>query len=85
LVACALLAAGCGGQRAATEPALPRVVAERLQALAPRPAALRAAAIREVNAGRVPAELQEELLARANAYAERPTDSNRRSVEELLR
>jgi hypothetical protein len=46
---------------------------------------LRAAVIREINAGRVPRGLQEELLARANAYAERPTAAHRRSVEELLR
>jgi hypothetical protein len=46
---------------------------------------LRRAAIREVNAGRVPAAAQEDLLARANAYAERPTSASRRALDELLR
>jgi hypothetical protein len=41
--------------------------------------------IREVNAGRVPASVQEELLARANAYAEHPTDAHRRALEDVLR
>jgi hypothetical protein len=46
---------------------------------------LRNVVIREVNAGHVPAALQEELLARANAYAERPTAAHRRALDELLR
>jgi hypothetical protein len=79
-----LLVAGCSGQHAAPKPALPSPVAERLQALEDRPAALRAAAIREVNAGHVPADLQEALLARVNAYAERPTQAHLRSLDELL-
>jgi hypothetical protein len=79
-----LLAAGCGGQHAAQEPKLPSNLAYRLQALEDRPAALRAAAIREVNEGHVPAELQEELLARVNAYAERPTSAHQHSLDELL-
>jgi hypothetical protein len=78
-----LLVTGCGEQRAA--PALPHALAERLQGLEARPSALRAAAIRAVNTGNVPVELQEELLARANAYAESPTAANQRSLDELLR
>jgi hypothetical protein len=79
-----LLAAGCGGQHAAPTPVLPSALAHRLQALEDRPVALRDAAIRAVNAGDVPAALQEELLARANAYAERATPAHRRLLDELL-
>jgi hypothetical protein len=85
VAAAALLASGCGDtHRTATTP-LPPGLAKRLRSLEDRPAVLRNVVIREVNAGHVPAELQEELLARANAYAERPTRAHRLSVNDLLR
>jgi hypothetical protein len=46
---------------------------------------LRNVVIRELNTGHVPGAVQEELLARANAYAERPTRAHRRALDELLR
>ena len=85
LAACSALAvAGCGGHRQ-REPVLAPAVARRLQILEPKPQALRALAIKDVNAGLVPASLQEELLSRANAYAEDPTPAHRRRLDELLR
>ncbi len=85
LTACSVLAlAGCGGEKR-HEPKLPPALAQRLQVLEPKPRALRALAIKEVNAGHVPPALQEELLSRANAYAESPTPARRRALDELLR
>ncbi len=37
------------------------------------------------DAGRVPAALQEPLLARVNAYVDMPTDSRRRALERWLK
>jgi len=85
LTACSVVAlAGCGGEKR-HEPALPAALARRLQLLEPKPRALRALAIKEVNAGHVPSALQEELLSSANAYAENPTPARRRALDELLR
>src|SRR5207237_4078034 len=71
LTACSvLLFLGCGGGRKPVEPALPSALAGRLRLLEPRPRALRALVIREVNAGHVPAAFQEDLLSRAHACAE---------------
>ena len=78
LTACSL--AGCGhAKHAALSPGLPAPLAHRLareaDALHTRPAALRLQreVIAAINAGRVPAALQEELQSRANAVAERPS------------
>jgi len=78
-VVLALLAAGCGGD----EPRLPAGLATQLAARSDSTAArlesnevcaartdaatLQSQAIGAINAGRVPAELQEELLGRVNA------------------
>jgi hypothetical protein len=77
-----LLAAGCGGE----EPRLPRDLAEQLAARSDAAAArlesgeecagqaevkaLQAAVIEAVNSGRVPGDLQEELLGHVNALVE---------------
>ena len=84
-VCSALLLLGCGGGRKPHEPALPPALARQLQILEPKPRALRALVIREVNAGHVPAAFQEDLLSRANAYAQSPTPAHRRALDELLR
>jgi hypothetical protein len=41
--------------------------------------------IQALNDGRVPAALQEELLARANAYAEHPSARTRLAFHKLVR
>ena len=85
LTACSAVAlAGCGGHTR-HEPVLPPSVARRLRVLEPKPQTLRALAIKDINAGLVPASLQEDLLSRANAYAEDPTPAHRRRLDELLR
>jgi hypothetical protein len=78
LTVCSL--AGCGhAKHAAPPPRLPPALAQRLvreaDAVHTRSAALRLqrAVIAAINAGRVPAALQEELQSRANAVAERPS------------
>jgi len=79
LTACSL--AGCGeAKRAAPPPPrLPAALAHRLageaSAVHTRSAALRLQrhVIAAINAGRVPAALQEELQSRANAVAEQPS------------
>ena len=78
LTACSL--AGCGeADQAAPPPRLPAPLAHRLareaDAVHTRKAALRLQrdVIAAINAGRVPAALQEELQSRANAVAERPS------------
>jgi len=80
LTACSL--AGCGHAKRAAPPPPPRLppaLAQRLareaDAVHTRTAALRLQreVIAAVNAGRVPAALQEELQSRANAVAERPS------------
>jgi hypothetical protein len=88
LTACSL--AGCGqAKHAAPPPHLPPALAQRLAREADtvhtRKAALRLqrAIIAAINAGRVPAGLQEELQSRANAVAERP--SRARSFAAWLR
>ena len=89
LTACSL--AGCGhAKRAAPPPPrLPPGLAQRLareaDAVNTRREALRLQldVIAAINAGRVPAALQEELQSRANAVAERP--SRARSFAAWLR
>jgi hypothetical protein len=78
LTACSL--AGCGqAEHAAPAPHLPRALAQRLareaDAVHTRTAALRLQrqVIAAINAGRVPAALQEELQSRANGVAEKPS------------
>jgi hypothetical protein len=78
LTACSL--AGCGhAKHAAPPPRLPPALAHRLAREAAtvhtRRAALRLQShvILAINAGLVPAALQEELQSRANAVAERPS------------
>jgi hypothetical protein len=78
LTACSL--AGCGhAKHAAPPPRLPPALAHRLAreaaAVHTRRAALRLQShvILAINAGLVPAALQEELQSRANAVAERPS------------
>ena len=81
MLGCALLAAGCGG-----EPSLPSDLAAQLAARSDSTAArlesgefcaaradavaLQGRAIAAINAGRVPTELQEELLGSVNALLE---------------
>jgi hypothetical protein len=88
LTACSL--AGCGEEkRDAPPPRLPAPLAHRLadeaDAVHTRKAArrLQREVIAAINAGRVPAALQEELSSRANAVAERP--SRARSFAAWLR
>ena len=88
LTACSLV--GCGhAKHTAPPPRLPPALAHRLaheaDAVHTRKAALRLQreVIAAINAGRVPAALQEELQSRANAVAERP--SNARSFAAWLR
>ena len=88
LTACSL--AGCGhAKRAAPRPHLPRPLAQRLareaDAVHTRGGArrLQRDVIAAINAGRVPAALQEELQSRANAVAEQP--SRARSFAAWLR
>jgi hypothetical protein len=78
LTACSL--AGCGqAKHVAPPPRLPPALAHRLareaEAVHTRPAALRLQreVIAAINAGRVPAALQEELSSRANGVAEQPS------------
>ena len=77
LTACSL--AGCGQAKQAEPPHLPRPLAQRLareaDAVHTRKAALRLQrdVIAAINAGRVPAALQEELQSRANAVAAQPS------------
>ena len=77
LTACSL--AGCGhAKKHVAAPRLPPALAQRLageaDAIHTRKAALRLQrdVIAAINAGRVPAALQEELQSRANAVAEQP-------------
>jgi hypothetical protein len=77
LTACSL--AGCGeAKRTVPPPRLPPALAQQLAreagAVHTRRAALRLQreVIAAINAGRVPAALQEELQSHANAVAERP-------------
>jgi hypothetical protein len=89
LTACSL--AGCGQAKHAAPPppSLPAALAHRLarevDAVHSRKAAVRLQldVIAAINAGRVPAALQEELQSRANAVAERP--SRARSFAAWLR
>jgi hypothetical protein len=78
LTACSL--AACGqAKHAAPPPRLPHPLAQRLAqeaaAVVTRRAALRLQrhVIAAINAGRIPAALQEELQSRVNAVAERPS------------
>jgi hypothetical protein len=82
-----LALAGCGAGStppAAQRPALPPQLAQELRTLENRPEALRAHVIAAVNGKRVPPALQEELLARANAYAEQPSPRTQRRLHALL-
>jgi hypothetical protein len=87
LTACSL--AGCGQAKQAEPPRLPPTLAHRLareaDAVHARRAALRLQnhVILAINAGLVPAPLQEELQSRANAVAEQP--SRARSFAAWLR
>ena len=88
LTACSL--AGCGqAKHAAPPPHLPPVLAQRLaheaEAVHTRNAArrLQRHVVAAINAGRVPAALQEELSSRANAVAAQP--SRARSFAAWLR
>jgi hypothetical protein len=88
LTACSL--AGCGqAEHTAPSPRLPQLLAHRLareaDAVHTRRAALRLQShvILAINAGLVPAPLQEELQSRANAVAEQP--SRARSFSAWLR
>ena len=71
--------AGCGHAKHAAPPQLPRPLAQRLAQEADtvntRSEALRLQrrVIAAINAGRVPAALQEELQSRANGVAEQPS------------
>jgi hypothetical protein len=85
-ICCALLAAGCGGGGGGGEPSLPSDLAEQLAARSDSAAArleagefcaaradattLQSRTIAAINSGRVPAELQEELLGSVNALLE---------------
>jgi hypothetical protein len=80
LTACSCAVAGCGSaERAAPPPRLPHELAQRLaheaDALRTRKLALRLQreVVAAINAGRVPAALQEELQSRANAVVDRPS------------
>jgi hypothetical protein len=86
LLAAALLA-GCGGGGKTTPagPMLPHPVAERLLAALDDPAALQARTIRELNARRIPAALQEPLLSRVNAFVANPSAARRDALERWLR
>jgi hypothetical protein len=87
LTACSL--AGCGQAQHAPPPRLPTALAHRLareaDAVHTRKAArrLQREVVAAINAGRVPAALQEDLSSRANAVAERP--SRARSFAAWLR
>lgn len=87
LTACSL--AGCGQAKQAEPPHLPRPLAQRLareaEAVHTQGAALRLQnhVILAINAGLVPAALQEELQSRANAVGARP--SSARSFAAWLR
>jgi hypothetical protein len=86
LLAAALLA-GCGGERETTpaRPTLPQAVAQRLLAAVDDPAALQARTIRELNAHRIPAGLQEPLLSQVNALVADPSPARRDALERWLR
>jgi hypothetical protein len=82
LTACSL--AGCGhAKHTAPPPRLPRPLAQRLareaDAVHTRGAALRLQShvILAINAGLVPAPLQEELQSRANGVVEQPSKARR--------
>jgi hypothetical protein len=90
LTACSCALAGCGQTKhTAPPPHLPRALAQQLareaNAVHTRRAAVRLQrhVIAAINAGRVPAALQEELQSRANAVAEQP--SRARSFAAWLR
>ena len=83
LAACSCALAGCGeAKRAAPPPRLPRPLAQRLareaDAVRTRKLALRLQlhVVAAINAGRVPAALQEELQSRANAVAAQPSKAD---------
>jgi hypothetical protein len=79
LTACSCALAGCGETKHTAPPHLPRPLAQQLAREATDVHTRRAAArlqrhvIAAINAGRVPAELQEELQSRANGVAAQPT------------
>ena len=80
LTACSCALAGCGSaKRTPPTPRLPHALAQRLaqeaDAVRTRTLALRLQrdVIAAINAGRVPAALQEELQSRANAVVDRPS------------
>jgi hypothetical protein len=89
LTACSCALAGCGETKHAPPPHLPPALAQRLareaDAVHTREAAsrLQRRVIAAINAGRVPAALQEELQSRANAVAAQP--SRARSFAAWLR
>jgi hypothetical protein len=79
LTACSCALAGCGETKRAAPPRLPHTLAQRLareaDAVHTRKLALRLQlhVVATINAGRVPAALQEELQSRANAVAAQPS------------
>jgi hypothetical protein len=79
LTACSLALAGCGETKHAAPPRLPHPLAQRLAREADAVQTPRAAlrlqrhVIAAINAGLVPAALQEELQSRANAVAAHPS------------
>jgi hypothetical protein len=79
-----LIAAGCGKAEQAA-PTLPRPVVQRLLRALDDPAELQARAIAAVNAGGVPAELQEPLLSHVNALVAEPTPARRAALARWLR
>jgi hypothetical protein len=80
LTACSCALAGCGSaKRDAPPPRLPPALAQRLareaDGVRTRELAVRLQldVVAAINAGRVPAPLQEELQSRANAVVDRPS------------
>jgi hypothetical protein len=87
VLAAAALLAGCGGggTTAPAGPRLPHAVAQRLLSALDDPAALQARTIRELNAHRIPAALQEPLVSQVNALVADPSAARRDALERWLR
>ena len=84
VVGAAGLLGGCGDS-GYHGPKLPHAVAQRLLAALGSPATVQAETIRDINARRIPAELQEPLLSQVNALLAQPTDDRRNDLERWLR
>ena len=84
LVAAAALAGGCGGGSHYHGPKVPHDVAQRLLGELDTPSALQAETIRDINAHRIPSELQEPLLSKVNAFVAQPTKDRRDALKHWL-